>query len=274
VDTPALGTLLDQLAPEYDTFLRGDKCFLGNPVTTPDDALIHAGVLSFSQAIRFGDMLEPTVYRAARDCTDDALRTMRDAQPGIDPQDLRDKLYFEQRLVNRQNGFTATRLRQFEQVRPWLDEDLVDTLFAMSGHLRTNKRLIRKMLESTWPDLAAVPFARKDSIPQPSDYRQAIPLNPKLADFIRTQFTDRLDDRIAGLFRPGVLDALIGSLLEGNAYPLPQPRWWHTLPGLWKIPARRYLRDRVHPVRIMLRLMQVNLYLGALKSRTAMTAPS
>jgi len=266
IDTPTHGPLLDQLAGSFDLFVHGDKSFFGSHAMTTMQALPSAGVFSFAEAARLGDMLDPAILRHAQANIDHTLHEILAAGAAIDPQDLKDKLYYEQRLVNRQNAFTAVNLRQFEQARPWLDEDLVDFLFAVPGRLRRDKHINRKMLGKAHPDLADIPFASCDSIPQSHAYRKDIPANPALAEFIRVQFREALDSRLAGLFRPGSLDALIASLVSGGPYPLPCVHWWHHLPGMWKIAANRYHADRLHPVKIMLRLMQINLYLGALSA--------
>lgn len=269
VDTPSLGLMQDQLAETFDQFIQGDKSYYGHHAATPDEALIQAGVLSFAHANRLGDMLDPAVFRHARSSIEHTLHDMRKSGLDLDPQDLRDKAYFEQRLFNRQNAFTAANLRQFEQARPWLDEDLVDFLFSMPGTFRTDNALAKKMLQTAHPDLAAIPFANKDSIPQAQTYRQSIPANPALAEFIRTQFQNQLDPRLAALFRPDSLGALVDSLLTGKPYSIPHSRWWHPLPGMWRIVADRYRTDRLHPISVMLRLMQINLYLHALNQRDA-----
>lgn len=265
VDTPSLGLLQDQLAETYDQFIQGDKSYYGYHAATPDEALVQAGVFSFAFANRLGDLLDPAVLRHARSSIDHTLHEMRTAGAAIDPPDLRDQVYYEQRLINRQNAFTAANLRHFEQARPWLDEDLVDCLLSMPGALRSAKYIARKMLLTAHPDLAAIPFAHKDSIPQAQTYRQSIPANPHLAGFIRTQFHHQLDPRLAALFRPDSLFALIDSLLAGKPYPIPHARWWQALPGTWRITARRYQADRIHPVSVMMRLMQINLYLNEMR---------
>lgn len=265
IDTPSLGLLQDQLAESFDLFIQGDKSFLGNHARTPAESLIQAGVWSFEQARRLGDMLEPAVFANGRNSIEHTLHDMRSAGSGIDPQDLRDWVYYEHRLVNRQNAFASANLRRFEQARPWLDEDLVDFLFLVPGSLRTGKSIARKMLQTAHPDLAAIPFADKDSIPQARTYRQSIPANPALGEFVRAQFEERLDPRLAAMFRSGSLSALVDSLLAGTAYPIPHTRWWQALPGMWRFNAKRYHSDRVHPVSIVLRLMQLNLYLRSIK---------
>jgi hypothetical protein len=265
VDTPSLGLLQDQLAETYDQFIQGDKSYYGHHAATPDEALIQAGVFSFAFANRLGDLLDPAVFRHARSSIEHTLRDVRSAGRNIDAQDLRDKVYFEQRLFNRQNAFTAANLRRFEQARPWLDEDLVDCLFSMPGTLRSGNALAKKMLQRAHPDLAAIPFAHKDSIPQAQTYRQSIPSNASLAEFIRTQFHHQLDPRLAALFRRDNLFALIDSLLTGKPYPISHTRWWQALPGAWRITARRYRADRIHPVSVMMRLMQINLYLNEMR---------
>lgn len=261
IDTPSLGRMQDQLGASFDLFFQGDKSFYGHHAPTPDAALIEAGIFSFAQARRLGDMLDPDVYRDARRSIDRTRDALRSAAPPVDPADLRDRVYYTQRLANRQNAFTAANLRRLEQARPWLDEDLVDFLFSMPGALRTDNALTRKMLEAAHPDLAAMPFARRDSIPLARTYRQFIAAQPALGEFVRAEFGERLDPRLAALFRPGVLAMLVASLLSGQPYPTPRTHWWQALPGMWRIDARRYRADRIHPVGIVLRLMQINLYL-------------
>lgn len=265
IDTPTHGPLLDQLATSFDLFVQGDKSFYGKHAATPTQALASVGVFSFAEAARLGDMLDPAILRHAQADIDHTLREIVASGAAIDPQDLKDKVYYEQRLVNRQNAFTAVNLRQFEQARPWLDEDLVDFLFAVPGSLRRDKHINRKMLEAANPDLAAIPFASRDSIPQAHAYRKDIPAHPALAEFIRVQFHEALDARLAGLFRPGSLDALIDSLVGGTPYPFPCVHWWQALPGTWRITAKRYRADRIHPVSVMMRLMQINLYLNEMR---------
>lgn len=266
VDTPTLGPLLEQLGEAFDLSVQGDKSFFGSHAATTAHARATAGVFSFAAAPRLADMLEPATLRRARAEIDQTLSEMVAGGAGLDPQDLKDKIYYEQRLANRQNAFAAMNLRQFEQARPWLDEDLVDFLFAVPGSLRLDKHINHRMLEKLYPDLAALPYAGRDSIPQAAAYRRDIPGNPALAEFVRSQFHEMLDDRLAALFRPGALGALADSLASGTPYPRSGTPWWHRLPGTWKISAKRYSADRLHPVKIMLRLMQINLYLEALSA--------
>ncbi|MEI2677098.1 MAG: hypothetical protein V9G29_04120 [Burkholderiaceae bacterium] len=54
-------------------------------------------------------------------------------------------------------------------------------------------------------------------------------------------------------------------MLAGSFYPVPSRIWWQSLPGTWRFTARRYERDLIHPVSIVLRLMQINLLLGSFK---------
>lgn len=266
VDTPTYGPLLEQLGDVFDLSVQGDKSFFGKDAATATQALAATGMFSFAEAPRLADMLEPAILRRAQAEIGATLDEILAAGRAIDPQDLKDKIYYEQRLANRQNAFAAMNLREFEQARPWLDEDLVDFLFAAPGGLRRDKRINRKMLDKAHPDLAALPYASRDSIPQAAAYRRDIAANRALADFVRSQFHEALDDRLAALFRPRELAALADSLTNGAPYPQPGAEWWHRLPGMWKISANRYRADRLHPVKIMLRLMQVNLYLEALST--------
>jgi hypothetical protein len=67
------------------------------------------------------------------------------------------------------------------------------------------------------------------------------------------------------MFQPGELERLVESLASAAAYPTPSRLWWQRLPAGWRLVARRYAADLLHPVRIVLRLMQINIFLQAVK---------
>lgn len=267
IDSPSMEEMMPRLADQYHAFLNGDMIMYGRPATTHAEALSAIGVFSFTQANRLSDLLDPDVFRHTRENINMTLHAAIEAGRQLDPQDLQDKTYYEQRLVNRQNAFTAAKLRHMEPAQPWLDEDLVDFLFAMPSTMRVNKLIATRMLETAHPDLASVPFAQKDSIPHARTYRKIIPSTPALSSFIRTQFHDVLDPRLATLFRHGSLLKLVDSMLSGKPYPLTPAHWWSRLPGMWRIDSTRYASDKVHPVSVVLRLMQLNIYLDALNQR-------
>ena len=272
IDSPMLGGLFGRIADTHDAFVQGDKSVYGRVPATAADAFEAAGIRGWAGARRFVDMLAPDVARTVCGELDADLARMRADGRHLSPIDLRDKLYFDQRLCNRQNGFTALKLRHMEQFRPWLDEDLVDLMMRLPATLRGDeKALVRRVTARAAPDLAALPYARKDSIPQSQSLQAALAQEPALASFIRSQFGSAFDDRLAALFRPGAVQALAESLVTGTPYPASGACWWHSLPGLWRLEARRYASDKVHPVRIVLRLLQLNLFLASLRPSTPAT---
>ncbi len=266
VDTPNLGSFYDGLAEHHDGAFQGDKGFCGTPPSGHDDVLIVAGPIGLDRAKRFSDMLETRTRALATESIMHSLAAMREVGRNLHPVDLRDKIYYEQRMSNRQNGFSAMTLRQIEQVRPWLDEDFIDLQFALPPAMRIRKAIVRLMVDRANASLASIPYASKDSIPQANMYRQLIPRQPELAEFIHGQFGEHLDSRLAALFRPEELGRLINSMLAGGSYPVPSRIWWQSVPGSWRFTARRYEGDLIHPVSIVLRLMQINLLLGSFET--------
>lgn len=264
IDSPTTEAMMPRLATQYHAFLNGDITIMRKPASSRADALVKAGIFTFAQSSRLADLLDPGAFRQIRTSINRTVNNILADGRQLDPQDLRDKTYYEQRLGNRQNAFVAAKLRYLEPAQPWLDEDLVDFLYAIPGCMRAQKGITKKMLQMAHPDLANVPFAQQDSIPHARTYRNIIPTRPMLADFIRDQFHDALDPRIAALFRQDGLLNLVDSMLTGAPYPFTSAHWWSRLPGMWRIDARRYAMDRIHPVSIMLRLMQLNIYLRAM----------
>lgn len=261
IDSPTTEAMMPRLAEQFDSFLNGDMTIFGRPASTHAEVFSRTGIFSFAQSRRLADLLNPGVFRHAKESIDQALNTILVAGQSLTPQDLREKTYFEQRLVNRQYAFVAAKMRFLEPAQPWLDEDLVDFLFSIPGTLRDQKHISKMMLKMAHPDLENIPFAQQDSIPHARTYRNVIPARPMLADFIRDQFHDALDPRIAVLFKQDSLLNLVDSMLTGAPYPFSSAQWWSRLPGMWRINAKRYAADKIHPVSIMLRLMQLNIYL-------------
>lgn len=264
IDSPTTEAMMPTLAEQFHAFMNGDITIMRKATSSHMDALDKAGVFTFAQSNRLTDLLNPDVFRQVGTSMNRTVANILADGRQLDPQDLMDKTYYEQRLSNRQNAFVAAKLRHLEPAQPWLDEDLVDFLYAVPGTMRAQKRITRKMLQTAHPDLANVAFAQQDSIPHARTYRNIIPTRPMLANFIRGQFHDALDPRIAVLFRQDSLLNLVDSLLTGAPYPFSSAHWWSRLPGMWRIDARRYATDRIHPVSIMLRLMQLNIYLRAM----------
>jgi hypothetical protein len=261
VDFPAMPQLLDTLGGRHGAFLNGDMPMYGVPVTTRREALQKMGMITLREAPRLSDLLQPEAGRVI----DAALRRMA-AQtladnPTLAPADLHDKIYFEQRLANKQNAFTAAKLRHFEPVQGWLDEDVVDFLYRIPGGMRTGKRLAYLALTRVAPDLHAVPYARVDSIPLARNFREQVPASPALTALLARELGSGLDPRLAALVNSRVLHASVEALLHGTPFPLDSGHWWSHLPGAWRLTARRHRADRVNPVSTLLRLAQLNIYL-------------
>lgn len=266
IDSPTLGVLYAGLAQRHDGYLQGDRAFCSPPPASNADAVTVAGPIGLERARRLADMLTPEVRTLAQTAISRTLDEMRASGRGLAPIDHRDKIYFEQRIANRQNGFAAANLRQLEQIRPWLDEDFVDFQFSLPAALRVQRKIVRLMLERAAPDLASLAYAEKDSIPQSQTYRRLMATQPAMGAFVRRQFREELDTRLGQLFQPGELESLVASLASGAAYPTPRQLWWHRLPASWRVTARRYAGDKLHPVRIILRVMQINIFLQSTRA--------
>lgn len=261
VDFPAMPSLLNELGAKFGAFLNGDKPVYCKHVTSRDEALAKVGLTTLDHAPRLADLLVPQVRAASQTALSLLRREALESNADLGPGDLHDKIYLEHRLTNYQNAFTVAKLRHLEPVRPWLDEEVVDFLYRIPVEMRTGKRLARTVLKTIAPDLHDVPFAKSDSIPLATDFRARIPGHQSLKALFERELRTDLQRGLAEIFRTRLLNAYVDSLLDGSRFPIGGGHWWSELPGLWRLSAKRYARDRLNPASLLLRLAQINIYL-------------
>jgi hypothetical protein len=117
------------------------------------------------------------------------------------PVGMKDELYYRERVANLLNGFSARRLSVCEQARPLLDEDVVDFFTRVPHALRLDKRLARDLLADRFPDLAALPYSTKTSVPwDEAIFLRLLAERPQIKAFILGHLTDRLCEPLASLF--------------------------------------------------------------------------
>ena len=251
------------IGERYRSMFIGDECFgwKGEPKSL-DEALDIVGWWNIDVSPRVCDCLSADALQSMRQGIGDTLRHMVDGAHSSHPTGVKDELYYAQRVANLLNGFSARRLAVCEQARPLLDEDVIDFFARVPHALRLDKKLVRDLLARRFPELAAVPYSRKTSVPwDESIFLKLVGERPQLKEFIVANLSSSLGDRLGALFDRPRLEALARSYLDGAKLPPFRDDWWSRIPGGWRFARERV--DKVGTLRSLLRIMQLNIYLSS-----------
>lgn len=240
----------------------GDECFGWKAEALDrEQALDVVGWWNIDVSPRMADSLRPDTLRRVQAGIDTELRRLTDAAVSTHPNGLKDELYYTQRVANLLNGFSARRLAVCEQARPLLDEDVVAFFTRVPHGLRVDKQLARDLLAQRFPELSAVPYSRKTSVPwDEAVFLQAVRRQPDLQDFILGHLSDGLCSALATMFDRDRLSALACAYLQGDKLPPYRDDWWSRMPGGWRFARER--TDKVGTLRSLLRILQLNIYLS------------
>jgi len=251
----------EYIGSQYSSMFIGDQCFgWKNHVTTPDEALDMLGWYDMSVAPRIADWIRPTKLKEINKGIKEWRTRLIDYSADDDANNIKDKLYYTERLSNMLNGFSARRLAVAEQARPLLDEDVIAFISRVPANLRLNKTLARKLMQTKFASLHTLPYAKKTSVPW--DDKAFIGLvtgNENLHRFILGELSDNLDSRLGDIFDQDRLRRTAAQFFNGGALPPLRSEWWTHIPGAWRF--TRQTLDRVGTLRGLLRILQINLFL-------------
>jgi hypothetical protein len=265
IDSPMVSQLHRMLGSRFGAFFNGDECFGWHKRGIDDgmnlqltDASHAVGLRNLHNVGRLRDWLRADVRVRAEDSIDRIINSIVEQAGAKCPADLMDVMYYEQRMGNMLNGFTAQRLRFMEQARPFLDEDVIEFVTKLPVRYRYNKYLLRKLLGVRFPGLMRVPLATKDSIPAAETYRRLFCNDAAMREYVSRSLITGMDDRLAEILDPERFIPFLRSLLEGARPPGVRTPFWTHIPGLWRF---HKVTNHVNPVSLVLRVLQLNIYL-------------
>lgn len=241
----------------------GDESFgwKGEPADLAG-ALDIVGWWNIDASPRVCDVLQPAALATIRDGIARSLQSTTAALHSAHPVGIKDELYYSERVANLLNGFSARRLAVCEQARPLLDEDVVDFFTRVPHALRLDKRLARNLLADRFPELAALPYSTKTSVPwDEAVFLRLLAARPQVKTFILGHLTRQLCEPLASLFDRARLAELARCYLSGEKLPPYRNDWLARVPGAWRFARERV--DKVGTLRSLLRIMQLNIYLSS-----------
>lgn len=259
VDAPS--NRWEYLGSKFAAFFNGDKFFgWGKSVVSVNQALDTLGWWNVDKVPRIADWIIPDELKQIRSGIAETQRSIVAHANEPDPNDLKDKIYYEERNGNMINGYSARRLWFMEQLRPLLDEDVTEFITRLPARLRQDKYLARRLMESKHASLHALGYSKRAAVPWgPRQFTKIVSHNDDLFNYIVGNLVENLDPRLSQILDSKRLRKTIVPLFKDQALPPLRKEWWTFLPGMWRFSRERY--DRVGAVRGALRLLGLNLYL-------------
>jgi len=252
----------EHIGEKHDGIFIGDECFgWRRTAHSVSEALDIAGVFNFDKTQRIADWLKPEARRTIYSKIREMQRQLVSRTGETIPSNIKDKLYYTERMGNMLNGHGARRLWLMEQARPFLDEDLIEFISTLTVEHRQDKYLAWRLMEAKFPHLHSIPYSKRDSVPwRPSQFSRMTAENKALRTFIVSNLTNNLNPQLAELFDRERLAATILPIFQKNDLPPLRSDWWARIPGMWRFARDRH--DKVGALRGALRLLGLSLYLN------------
>ena len=261
IDAPS--SRWEHIGASFDGMWIGDECFgWKGSAKSGEQALDLIGWWNLDRARRAADWFKrPVARKIATEIAALRKQLLREVE-WSDPDDAKDALYFSQRMGNLLNGYHARRLSVCEQLRPLLDEDVIDFVSGLPNMLRIDKAIAHKLMSVKYKALNSLPYSKKTSVPwRPPQFAGLMSADPQLSRYIVDELTSRLDTRLQALVDEGRLRTMLTAFSSREPLPTLRGQWWTRLPGLWRYAGDA--KDGVTPVQAVLRLLNINLYLSA-----------
>ncbi len=263
LDAPSLIHLWDQLGLEHDSFFTGDEWRIGwrGNVSSIPEAFNAIELSCFEDSWRVAEWFRRPILKTIST----AMRQSRLANARntgeTNMNSIKNILYYQERIGNWLNGWSAAKLDILEQARPKLDEDVIDFITTLPVEMRTDQLLTKRLMARKYSDLDALPYSKADSLPLGRNFSNALPCNNNLQQFVISNLTEKLHPKLIELLDLHRINSTMQALSKGN--PLPQRRggWAGSLPGLWRIMSKK---NQVDAMTGALRLLQLSLYMNEL----------
>jgi hypothetical protein len=169
--------------------IRGDEA-LGT--IRPVETKIHAAALflirSFSGVDHLRTVVHDKWYQLAAEASDADIAMLLARYEDMNPGTFKDAVFFTQRLPNYMMAASYYKQIQFDHRNPLLSNAILDFYQCVPDSLRLGKRLAHSAFASAFPDLAAIPYAKRHGL---EDWISMMGRDTPLRRYMQKQFLDR-----------------------------------------------------------------------------------
>jgi asparagine synthetase B (glutamine-hydrolysing) len=213
------------------SLFRGDECFGLERLVTDHAVAILAGVARLSETGGYAALLPGGLLTTLARESDSIVEAALDALASATPTGRRDELWYEFGVRRFLAPYNALKALDLEVHLPFLDQQLLAWLRRVPDELRGGKRLVRLALERRFPEVAAIPYATRDNLP---NWERRTLADGSFAGFLRDWFDAPgwIDDIGARHQVQAVVDALAAGGSAGTA---------RGRAGNWRATMRRLL---------------------------------
>jgi len=264
-DTPSSFQICQRLSNKYRIYFDGQTGFdWKTNVKSIKEALVQVGLFRLNQVSRLRHWLNPKVRKDLCNHLNAVLSTLVKDTDETEPTNVEGKLFYEQRLGNMNNGHDVAMLRWLECAKPLADEDIVEFSATVPLIMRENKYLEYKALERIYPLLLRVPLSHKPVQGVALVFKSVLKEDTALSTYIRQELCDTLDPRLKELLDISRFTYDVDAILQDKPLSVVSGDWAMRVPGAWRFAFLRS-ENRIHPVYLMLKILQLNIYLKGLK---------
>ncbi len=169
--------------------LRGEEIFGTRPEALSDpEVLVAAGVARLEDNLGVERLLDPAKLPEFRDRSAQLIQGLLDACPCVNFTDRRDYFIFNV-LQFHYHTRSAYFKRTVVDVRsPWMDREVMEFMATAPIRYRFNKYLYKKTVSAMFPELMAIPIAKRSNL---ENWPEMMQTNAALQQLLRTHLVDK-----------------------------------------------------------------------------------
>lgn len=266
LDAPSLSHLWKNLGNSHDAFINGDEWFgWHDKAPTVDDAVDKVGWWNLDKVSRIADWINPDKKKDIKLQLGKTLQNLVDKTQTINANDIKDSLYYYERIGNMLNSQLISKLPFMHPIQPLLAEDVIEFVAQIPQHYRYDKKLLRLILQQKFPKLENIPYASVKALPTGTTLQERALGNQALMLFLKQELFEQQNKQLSLLLDFKKIQAVYDSIYNNTPLPAIDQTLLQSIPFLW-----RYLpktENRVHPMIAILRVLALNVYLNQIGNK-------
>ncbi len=191
--------------------LRGEECF-GHAAETlcDEEALSQWGISRLGDHLRVERLLNPSRLPRLREHSSQLIQEMLESCPSVNFTDRRDYFYFAARLFHYHSRSAYYKRTVVDVRNPWLDRELLEFLQTLPVRYRIHRTLYKKTAAAMFPELMAIPAAKRSSL---ENWSEIVQRDRALQQFLKMHLIDK-PNSLHEILNPDAVGALYEQAIQ------------------------------------------------------------